>query len=299
MSLFGSLGNILGKATGVKIQPFKGKVSVTTPLKDLNTGDLLTGLSLLAPGMDLTKIKSFADLGLGNLSNTFGSLSLSSLQKNPVLSGILLSSLGGLTGKPAPAPTQTGAGLNTSIGGALGNYSKLLDLLMPGAMQEAARLPQVSANRATIADRAAAELTPGSMQAGLDMQRSKMLSDAMRGVRAQELALGPAAKGLNSGLTLSAYNRANSAANQAEQQAYSPTNMAAINAARLSLADPSNYTTTLNTSMGGLNNLIALLNNQRSADAVYRQTAPPTFLESILPLLGTAAGNIDWSKVFK
>lgn len=294
MGLFGGLGNILGKVSGVRIQPFKGKVGLKTPLQGMNTSDWLTVASLFAPGGNLLKMKGLGSLSTGNLMKNIGGLSLASLQKNPALLASLLSGGDGKKGIP-----QMGIPSYLDQSGAIGQYSDLLRALLPGAKQEAGMLGQLSADRSGLARSAAQRLTPGAQQASLDRQRSIMVDQAKRGVRAQELALGPAATGLRGGLELAAYNRANSQANQFQRDAYSPESQALMDERRLGFLDPRYYTTTLDSAMTGLNSLTGMLNQQRQADAAYRQSKPPTFLESILPLLGQIGGNVDWSKLFR
>lgn len=293
MGLFGGLGNILGKVSGVRIQPFKGKVGFKTPLQGMNTSDWLTVASLFAPGGNLLKMKGLGSLSSGNLLSNLGGLSLTSLYKNPALLASLLS---GGNGKKTGQVLGVPQGLDQ--GGAIGQYSELLQSLLPGAKAEAGMLAGLSADRANMARSAAQRLTPGAQQASLDRQRSIMVDQAKRGVRAQELALGPAATGLRGGLELAAYNRANSQANQFQRDAYSPESQALMDERRLGFLDPRYYTTTLDSAMTGLNSLTGTLNQQRQADAAYRQSKPPTFLESILPLLGGMAGGVDWNTIF-
>lgn len=302
MGLFGGLGNILGKVTGVKVQPFKGKVKVGSPMQGLNIGDLLQMGMLAAPGGNLLSI--FGKGGLGNLSmgNMLGNTGLQKLFSGGLgkmntsdFLGLLggaggIGGLAGLLGGGGTGGNGQPPGKTGGTSGALNQFESLIQSIMPGAKEEAALLPQLSRDRRMFASQAVNQLSPGAMQSALDRGRAELQGQARRDAAQASLALGQNATGLKSGIQLGAMNNATRQANQNEADVFNPANMAQISSAKLGFLDPSYHTSNLSMGLGGLNDYISLYNNLRASNANYSASKPPSFLEQ---LLGIAPGIIS------
>ena len=306
MGLFGGLGNILGKVTGVKVQPFKGKVKVGTPLQGINTGDLFTLASLAAPGGNIFSLLGKG--GLGNLStaNLLGNSGLSKLFSGD-LSKLGLNDMLGMLGGPAgvlgslgslgsSGSGGSGTGGSTGTGAALNQFSTLLNSIMPGAIDEAKALPQLSKDRRMLATQAASRLTPGAAQSSLDRSRAQLMNQARRDATQAQFALGDNATGLNTGIQLGAMNRATMQANQNEADVFNPANMAQMDAQRLSFLDPSLHTSSLSMGLGGLGDYMNMYNGLRSSNAAYNASKPPSFLEQLLGIAPTIYSYYEQSK---
>lgn len=299
----------LGKLTGIKIQPFKGKVKVGAPLQGMNIGDWINTAALFAPGGNLLNLGKMGLKGLSS-GNILGNLGLkdgfqfSDLQKiaglNPLgLSGdkgflynAFASQLLGGPKKRAISPSEL-TGLS-----ALSNYSGLLDPLIGISKSELGRLGDVSSERARTATSAYQSLAPGSQQASIDARRAAMLNNARKVANQSELLLGTSAKGLREGLLIDAVNRATEQGNRLQAETYSPERMTERALLQLEALNPNNFMTALPLALSGTQNLAGLLNNQRQADAYARSNKPPSTLEQLLGIAGGLPWDkIDWSKV--
>lgn len=277
--MFGSLGRILGKTTGIKIQPFKGKVKVGAPMQGLNTGDFLTLSSLFLPGGNLANLgkTQLKDLSLGNVA---GNLNINKLLNNPA---IFASALGG--SKAGGTGDNSQSLYNTS------SLLKQLTALQPGVDADIQSLLKSGDLRRQISTNAVNSLTPSSRQAAIDGEKNRLQSQAMRRVSKAAATLGSKNTGYLEGLKLDAINRATEAGNQLQAGLNEPAAVANAALQQLGLLGEAEATPALDK----YQQIMSLLMGVDQNRAALRANREPTLLERLLPL----AGQVDWGQLLK
>lgn len=274
--------NTLGKVTGIRIQPFKGKARVTAPMQGLNIGDALGAASMFAPGgiAGIGNIGKWslgnagANLGLGVLDDVTGSRLNDWL---PMLSGPLgMGALGALQSQGSAAAQNGLQGSGEQM------FAGLTGAIMPTAMYEAQGLAELAPLRRTLLNNALSSLQQGGTQGDIDAFYSRAMGAASQQMQRQLSGLRNVSPSVAEGLRLSAMNQATEARNAYASMMNTPEQQAARAASQLELLTGANTMPVYSTAANMAAQMAGLSTNRALADAQLRANREPSVFERII-----------------